>query len=320
MSDLVSLAVQLQAALARQDEAALRRIIDAYQDRVDRLEGDIDALARDLAATDLTAAQIYELASYQRLMRDAQREMNRFQEFLLVEVGLLAAGMIDLAITNSGRLMQAAGVAAPALMDADAISALLGFLDPAGPLYARLSVYGEFAAKSIGDLILASVKYGQNPRQIARWIVENGFGVGLTDALRITRTVQLYSYREATRANYLNNSDTVLGWIWYAQLDDRVCMSCVAMHGTIHGLDETLNDHHNGRCAMIPYLGGPNPVKSGEEWFTAQSLATQKALLGPGKFGEWMLGNIEIGQLTKEYTDDVYGVMRAETPLKELVP
>ena len=34
--------------------------------------------------------------------------------------------------------------------------------------------------------------------------------------------------------------------------DDRVCCSCLALHGTEFPLDETLDDHPNGRCAMIP--------------------------------------------------------------------
>jgi hypothetical protein len=58
---------------------------------------------------------------------------------------------------------------------------------------------------------------------------------------------------------------------------------------------------------------------SGEEWFNAQSEATQRDMLGPGKYEAWKDGKFEFGDLSKTVDDPVYGPMRQEATLKELM-
>ena len=138
----------------------------------------------------------------------------------------------------------------------------------------------------------------------------------------MTRTVQLYSYREATRANYIANSDVVEGWIWHADLSPTTCAECIAMHGTFHANDETLNDHHNGRCSMIPVVKGFDRITeegAGEAWFNAQPESVQRDMLGPGKYEAWKEGQFDFSQLVSTQNDPVYGEMRVEATLKELL-
>jgi hypothetical protein len=145
-------------------------------------------------------------------------------------------------------------------------------------------------------------------------------GQGLTTALRTARTAQIWSYREATRANYIANQDVVKGWIWFAALDSETCAACVAEHGTEHGLDEVLDDHYNGRCTMLPLtVTGVNDIQGGADWLKAQDEETQRAILGKGKFEAWQDGRISLDQLATKHTDEVYGTMTAERSLKELI-
>lgn len=320
MPDLLSLAQQIRRAVEREDERALNRIIAAFRDRTDILEGDIDALARDLSDPELVQSQIESLPSYKRLIRSINREMDTYQAFLAVEVGLIGASAITLAQKDALRLMAEAGVRDPEQVESGIIRRLLAFLSPSGPLYARLRSYGEQEAARIASLIVSGVRLGENPRIIARWIVWGGMGVALTDAMRIVRTVQLYSYREATRANYIANSNVVRGWVWMSALiPGRTCMSCVAMHGTEHELSETLNDHHNGLCAMLP-LVDKNPITQlGEAWFVSQSPAVQRQMMGPGKYEAWQSGKFAFSALTTIHSDEVYGDMRVEQTLQGLI-
>jgi hypothetical protein len=166
---------------------------------------------------------------------------------------------------------------------------------------------------------------GVNPRQTARLIMsaaEQAFGGGLTDALRTARTAQLWSYREATRANYAANSDVVTGWIWCAELDDQTCEACIAENGTRHDIEETLDGHYNCRCSPIPEVMGQNPVadmQDGETWFGEQDTSTQKQIMGEVKWQAWMDGKFEFSQLSQQTPNDVYGTMRTVTPLKDLI-
>jgi len=197
---------------------------------------------------------------------------------------------------------------------------LVAFLDPGGELYKRIQFYGEEAASRVSDAIITHVTLGRNPRVLGRFLRDR-LGWTLTDALRTARTVQLYSYREASRANYIANNNIVKGWIWYAQLDGKTCASCIAKHGSFHTLDERLADHYNGRCSMLPVtITNPNPdIRPGEDWFREQPEQLQSATLGKGKYKAWSEGQFEFSKLSKEVPDAVYQSMWVETPLKELI-
>jgi SPP1 gp7 family putative phage head morphogenesis protein len=168
--------------------------------------------------------------------------------------------------------------------------------------------------------MLEGITLGYNPKKIARAFQES-YGRGLTDALRMVRTAQLYSYREASRASYTANSDVVEGWIWSATLDGLTCMSCVAQHGTVHSMDERLNGHHNCRCAMVPkVILFPSAISEvGEGWFAKQPEAVQRKMMGPGKYEAWKAGKFDLSQLSIEREDKVYGAMRGEAALKDLL-
>lgn len=328
MSELTDTATRLKSALERQDMAALKRIIDAYGLLTNRLRGDIDALADEIAAMDSPpAGKVRRSERYKHLLNDALDELTRYQGFMGVEVDALGKAMVDRGIAESRQLIAAAYgdsriVGMLRDLPPETVEQLLGFLDPAGPLYKRLSELAPTTVDRLADVILQSVAMGKNPRVLAREIVNRGLGMGLTDSLRMARTVQLWSYREATRANYVANGDVVKGWVWYATLGDpRTCASCIAMHGTIHPLDEPLNDHHNGRCAAIPItITRRNPVEqTGEEWFNQQSDTAQEQILGKGKYQAWVDKKFTFSQLTKEHDDQVYGMMRTEASLKDLL-
>ena len=112
------------------------------------------------------------------------------------------------------------------------------------------------------------------------------------------------------------------GWIWWADLAGDPCMSCIAEHGTEHGLDETLNDHYNGRCGMLPKLKG-EPVgvagEMGEAWFSGLDEAKQRELMGESRWDAWRGGKFYFSDLSTVEHDDVYGDMRTEAALESLI-
>jgi hypothetical protein len=321
-SDVLTLAAQYRAALSKQDAAALARLVNAYGAMARRMQGSMDALGLELAeAGTLTRGQVARLARYRDLLEQVADELARYTAFAGVEMDAAARAAIGLAQTHARGLAQsAAGVSLNwNRLPTDAIESLLGFLDPRGPLYARLGGLGPFVADKVSAKILDSVALGLNPRQWAG-LLRDSLGIGLTDSLRMARTVQLYSYREATRANYIANDDVVTGWVWYAELDGDVCMSCVAEHGTLHPNSETLNDHHNGRCAMLPAVDGANPVtQGGQAWFDGLDPAQQRAMMGAGRYEAYTAGKFDFAAQSTTRNDDVYGDMRVEATLKELI-
>lgn len=323
-SRMIDLANQQAAALDAQDAATLNRLIQAYGRIYQRLQSSIELLAQVAGDGEMSRAEAAKDARLRSLLADVARELRQFQGFTAGVLDEAAQASIDKALKDSVALMGAGASDAGIAVRFDrlpkaAVEKLLAFLDPQGPLFKRLEMLAPTTAQRISDTFLEGVALGHNPKKIAREITDT-LGMGLTDSLRMTRTAQLYAYREAARANYVANSDVVQGWIWYAHLDDATCMSCVAMHGTVHGLDESLNDHHNGRCAALPLVvGADNPVEEdGSQWFDGLSAEQQQAMMGKGRYEAFKAGKFEFGDLSGQRDDAVYGTMRVEASLKEL--
>ena len=254
MPDLSRLTARQRTQLLAADEANLERIAEAYALMYDRLNGNIDALMQAIEAMDEpSVAEIKRLPQYKELMRRSKIELDRFEIFAETIIEAAAFAAIGLGLAHSAAMLKQVGIDNFQSLQPSAMRALLDFLDPEGPLFARLAQLTGYTVGQVVDKIIEGVGEGWNPRRIAS-AIQDAFGGGLTDALRNTRTVQLWSYRESARANYLSTNGIVTGWIWFAELDADTCAACVAEHGTIHDLDEQLDGHYNCRCAPIPYI------------------------------------------------------------------
>lgn len=301
------------------DAENLRRIAEAYAIMWDRLEGDVNALM--LAIEDLdepSSAEIKALPEYKRFVERMERELDRFTVYLETVIGAAGLAAIGLGLTHSEALILDAGVTFTGLESAS-VAKLLNYLSEDGALYARLKLITNSTVDKVVEAIIEGVSSGFNPRKIAS-LIQDAFGGGLTDALRNVRTVQLYAYRDAARANYMASDGVVTKWIWWAELDEDVCMSCVSMHGTLHDLDESLDDHYNGRCAAVPYIPDiTQPSQTGQEWFDSLTEEQQRAMMGNSKWEAWKDNKFEFSALSTQQENEIYGKMRTETSLKDLL-
>lgn len=320
MSTLTQLARKQRDELTKIDEANLERVAQAYALIYDHLSGDVDALILAIEKLDNpTAAEIKRLPQYKELMRKSERELDRFTIYLETVIGAAGLAALSLGLAHSEALVNLSGIGFTGL-DSNAMKYLLEYLREDGPLYARLKLITNSTIDGIVQAIIDGVGQGFNPRKIAE-LIQDAFGGGLTDALRNTRTVQLYAYRDAARANYMATDGIVTQWIWWAELDADVCMSCAAQHGTLHDLDEILDDHYNGRCAALPYIpefGNP-AQQTGQEWFDNLSEAEKRGLMGDSKFDAYTAGKFEFSQLSVQQQNDVYDTMRTEASLQSLL-
>lgn len=325
-SPILDAAARNKAALAAKDAQAMGRLVANYRRSYNRLETLLSALVAEIGDNPPTRGQLVRMERYRALMTQTLDEMTALGGMTRNEIEAAAKLGIQLGQTDAANLMSTAAVGDASIaagfnrLPRGAIEQMLAFLDPAGPLYARLKLMAPTVTDAVSEAILQGVTLGYNPRKIAAMVTKE-FGAALTDSMRFVRTAQLWAYRESNRATFLANSDVVTGWVWSAELDDTTCASCWAMHGTVHPLDEPLNDHHNGRCAPIPLVKGfDNPItESGADAFDKLSEAEQRAILGAGKYDAWKGGEFEFSALTTTRRDDVYGDMRTAAPLWELL-
>ncbi len=147
----------------------------------------------------------------------------------------------------------------------------------------------------------------------------------------------LRAHREATRASYQANSDIVKGWIWHSAADERTCTACWAMHGTEHRLDEILDDHPNGRCAMVPKtktwadigkqygidlsnVPDTNPeIEPGVLLFDKLPAEKQIKILGLAKWAAWKDGQFTLSDLVGQTESTIWGTHRYEKSLVQLL-
>lgn len=322
MSNAVTdLAIQQKDILTQIDAGNLEAVSRAYLAMYANLEAEIDALTLAMeAGEEMTAAEVQALPQYKRLMREAQKELDDFTTYLLITIATVGAAGIEYGLADSAALLNVMGGNFTSLTP-NVIRPLLSYLDRDGALYDRLRQLTGATVDRVVSSIVDGVGKGFNPRKIAD-LIQEAFGGGLTDALRNVRTVQLYSYRDAARANYMATDGIVTGWVWFARLDDPdTCISCVAMHGTIHSLEEQLNDHYNGRCAALPFIPEfGNPVEQdGRSWFETLPEAQQKSMMGAAKWDAWKAGKFDFSQLSAEQETPIYGKMRTEASLKSLI-
>lgn len=324
VTNIVDLAKQFRKALEQRDNKALSQIIKAYGDMYQRLQDKISVLTLQIANLETpTKAAIRKLDAYKSLVIEIEKELTKFQGYAGTVMQQAANDAVTLGTRNARLLTLADNPALSAVwrnLNPRAVETLVSYFSEGSALMKRLDLLAGENALNVANMIIDNVALGKNPKTIAG-LIRSSLGGGLTDALRMTRTVQLYSYREANRASYVANSDIVTGWYWMSALDPASCMSCVSLHGTFHTNDETLNDHHNGLCTMIPaVIGGKNPFgeNAGEKWFTSQPEAEQRKMMGDTKYEAWKDGKFKFEQLSTTNTNDVYGDMRTETPLKDL--
>jgi hypothetical protein len=327
---------RFQRRLLAGEQQVADRLTQTYQRAFVRLQAAIEALAERAAELEQpTRYQVMKLAALRSLQLQAVDEINKFAVYADTEVSNAAAANIQQALADSRDLvaayfpqpqMQQAIAARWDMLPVEQVETALGFLADDSPLHDALTAkLGPTVAQRMADALVDGIALGKNPREIAR-IARRELGVGLSWALTTARTAQLWSYREATRANYMANSDIVSGWRWHATFDARTCMSCIAQHGSLHQVSEVLNDHHNGRCTQIPEVplarrfGIAMPeIEAGEQWFNRQPEAQQRQRMGPGMFDAWKAGAFQFNQLSEKYDDSVYGEMLREASLKGML-
>lgn len=138
---------------------------------------------------------------------------------------------------------------------------------------------GAEAAQAVKAAFTRAVTIGNSISVLAREVA-TALDTPRWRSLTIVDTELFRSYNDASMAVFKSNAQVCDGYVWICQLSPRSCASCVALHGTIHDLDDDLADHPNGSCIKCPHFSDSPDIQTGLDWFKHQDEATQKAVLG----------------------------------------
>ena len=331
-SALDATAAAFRAALLRRDEAALKRLMAAYQPASTRMQARVAALTAQIAraeadGTPVRPSWLVERGRLETLQRQIVGEWARFADEAEAVITDAQRAAVAAAHTEAHQLTLAALHAGGVTTGADvvrlpvaAMHDLIGVLGDGSPLRSLLDRLGQQAAQDVGAALTHAVTVGRNPRQTARDI-RDALGGDLNRALTIARTEQMRAYRSASLRNYQANSELLRGWRWLASPSRRTCPVCLAMDGTEHGLDEPFASHIRCRCTPVPVLRDApavDPDTTGAAWFAKQPADVQRAMLGPGKHALYQEGKLTLADLVGVKEDARWGRSRYQRSLREI--
>lgn len=321
-------AQQFLEALEAKETRVADEMARAWAQVLQRVQIDVDLLIRKLeaarlAGTAISPAWLYQEQRLTGLLDTIGAETRRWAPYAEQLTASLAQEALDDALRDAQGLTRlalteaGAGITATfAAINPNVLAHIVAHLAPGGPLRLLLLGYGAEAASAAQAALLEGITTGKGSDWIARQL-RRSLDVPRWRAETLARTEALRAYREASRASYAA-SRVVQTWTWFAALDRRTCPACVAMHGSVHPLEETLDGHPRCRCAMVPNLTSVRQVESGEEWLRRQGDLTQRGMLGPGKFDAWKGGRITMDDMVARTYSPEWGTMRRERSLLEI--
>jgi len=332
-----------QRLIAR-EQVAVREIRNYYRDaerriakRLEALVSEIEQWQREHPGEQVPEWWLFERERLQSLQKQVEQELAHFAEQATTRIETEQRQLVVRAEADAEALARVGlGKSPPgvtvtwARLPTGALEQLVGILQDGSPLRDLLDALGPAASETIRRELVSGLALGQNPRVVARRCRETLNGNRIR-AETIARTEMLRAYREATRQSYLANSDVVKGWVWHAARDARTCAMCWAMHGTKHTLDERLDDHPRGRCAMVPetktwaelgFEGVPETqpeIETGESLFAKLPEEQQRRILGNAAFEAYKAGQVKLADFVGQQSDPRWGTMRYTRSLREIL-
>ena len=338
--ETVKVVLEFRRRLLALDATAAAKLVAAYGPIWTEIKGEIDNLLAQVAERELTWGQTQRLGRLTDILGQVEREVSRYSRTargVITDAQRAAVGLSQQAVRRTVNVALPPGITLDILarqgiawnaLPVEAFETFVGLSGNGAPLGRLLSTLGSEAAAGVKEALGQGIVQGRGPRETAR-LVRNRFGMPLTRSLAISRTETLKSYREASRLQYTANKVVVKGYRRVSAKDERVCLACIALDDKLYENDEPLDEHVNGRCALVPQtvtyrdlgLDVDDPREesmNAREWFEEQEVATQREMLGAGRYAAWKDGAFDLEDMAKVERNATWGDQAVEKTLAEL--
>lgn len=315
---------QVQTQLSKLDETARR-----LSDNGEPFDVDDDTLKAILSAFDNLMAQTAGLIQANDNAIQASAVQIAVNSVLANVAGTLSpavlarqkAALSQQAVKVYAELLQSVGVKWNTI-NPEVINRLTGYVDSEAWI-TRMEGWARNGAALVRGSIIDGVKAGESPIATARNMRHYIQSMPAYAAENLTRTLQLTSFRDAETAQATANSDIIEYKIRMAALDERTCLSCLALHGTILKVDERVDDHYSGRCTAVYSLKGRGmTIQSGSDWFAGlpeSRQMQQRAFVNNSAKWKAYQDGVPLSDFVGKHTDDVFGNQFIEQSLKATV-
>lgn len=320
--EITRITERFRREMRRAEGRAARQLVEAYNLIWRQIRSDLAAVTQRIAEARQRGETVNAGWLAQNVRLDAlDQQIDVLMAGLesTVERRVIAAQAEAVAIRQASA-EAVMGIVRPSnfVFPAQAVAELVGVLVDGSPVARVIALRELQTGSAIRNTLIKGVSLGWNPRKMERE-ARKTVGRVLSKVLRIHRTEAHRAFREAGYVNRNANPDVYRGWVWLSAADTRTCASCWAMHGTIHRVNERLDDHPNGRCVERDLIKGfENPdIKLGDELFKNLSPVDQRKILSPAKYEAFREGKITLGDLTTRKRSRVWGTTRREASLAQ---
>ncbi len=324
-----SLVIQMmrswKADLLRGEKAQMQAMASRWLNVERRLSGNMELLAHEMAGIKkdggtVSSEMLMTNQRYRELLGQLNHELEGYSDYADRTITDRQRQLARLGIKHGVDAIKAQGVTASFnRLPVEAVESLVGFAGDGTPLHSLLAMTWPDAAVGMTHELINGIALGYNPRKVAKMMAQ-GSTATLDRMMVIARTEQLRAYRSANLDSY-RESGVVTSYKRLATHDSRVCAACLMDEGHVYTLDEEMPEHPQGRCTLVPVVDGmPEPQwKQGQAWFEEQDPATQKDILGKGRYYAWQNGDFALSDLVTVKPNAVWGASLAVTTLKELL-
>jgi hypothetical protein len=310
-------------------DAPYRRLMTPFLTGMNESFGRDTQLKRLLSAlekSEIRGETVLDDPAFKRVMRRVGALL-RGQESAYDKTAEQAA---NVSIDVAGRLTKILSGATSASLAAewnvpsiDAVRGAIGYLHDRDALGETVSAVWkgivQDAKNRIQGRVLADLAAGKNALTAARTLRRELPGLTAAAANNALRTLYLESYRSATAIHQSANADMLSHVVRIGTLDSRICMACLALHGTRMEVGERVESHHQCRCTSIAVVKGvARRIETGEDYFGRLPEVDQRRLMGKGAWELWQRGEVQLADFVETYDSAVYGKMIRQATLKEL--
>jgi SPP1 gp7 family putative phage head morphogenesis protein len=278
----------------------------------------MDMIARQAAGIPVSANMLLNDVRYRELLIQLTAEQAKYTQYAEATITDGQRAMASAGISQSQQAIAAQVSTTFNRLPVAAVEHMVGLTGAGTPLNAILVQSWPLSAQGLTQALVDGVALGWGPRKTAKMMAEGMTGT-LDRMLTIARTEQLRVYNEASRQGYIA-SGIVTTYTRIAAHDNRTCLSCILLEGTIYRTDELMPSHPNCRCSLLPLPNGaPFPQwQHGEDWLRSQDSQTQEAIMGKNRYEAWRLGQIELADTVQIVPNAVWGPGVRTVPLREM--
>ena len=311
-SDAVRVAREYREQLARNEDAALRRMSRYWMKMEKSLEPRFFALSQEIkdlqdSGQPVPPQLIYTRQRYLDLMAQIMEELPDYEKYAVDIITEYQIENFNLGLDDASAVIRATSPADPVWnqVGKDAVETMAGFAGNGAPLAELMRHdYGDLGVK-VTDALVQGIGLGKGAYAVAK-DMRDAMGMEFNRSVRIARTEINRAYRIANAEQYAKSGVvTKVLRLCYAP---TACLACLELDGE-ECPKGICDDHPNGKCTTVAVtIGGHYPQwQHGHDWLMEQSEADQRRIIGDGRYEMWKKDGIPLRDMVEMKPNAVWG-------------